>query len=364
MTLCSISYSLRRGCDNGTCKKCLEQEAWCARGRIERNLVVIAEIRATHCRGRQDTAEWILIPTAKDALLSDGRYAGCINVTFNGVFPLPWSTCFGTTRVAQWINPLPTRYIFQEQRSLVLVSSVATWSLQPWASGNDKLAKTLREVQQRAHSRAEAVADWISEQVSARQTIDDAFGKGVMNQISTVARGAHPFSVVALAIALVALVVAIATFVTVNPMLRILWAAIAAILFRGPRRCSYIDRTEDATNQVKVVSALKGKHKRIEYRARLTRNQTMETLDAQVTLVLHTTWKARLDYGPQQLTEFIYRSVRRGLLITEVVKCTTTSCDCSLNNDIEVAITNLWPTVTTLTTTSEQFDPDATLTHS
>ena len=83
----------------------------------------------------------------------------CINVTLNGVFPLPWSTCFGTTRVAQWINFLPTRYIHQEQRSLVLVIFVATWSLPPWASGNDELAKTLREVEQRAHSKAEAVAD-------------------------------------------------------------------------------------------------------------------------------------------------------------------------------------------------------------
>ena len=258
LTLCSIPYSLRCGCNNGQCKECLEQEAWFARGRIERNLVVIAELRSTPCRGRQDTAEWILITTAEDALLSDGRYAGCVNVTFNGVFTLPWSTCFGTTRVAQWINQLPTRYIPQEQRSLVLVSSVATCSLPPWASGNDKLAITLREVQQRAHSRAEAVAHCISEQVSARQTIDDASGKKAINQISTVARGSHPLSVVALAIALVALVVAIATFVTVNPMLRFFWVAIAAILFRGPLRCSYIDRT-DAGNQVKVVSALKGK---------------------------------------------------------------------------------------------------------
>ena len=72
---------------------------------------------------------------------------------------------------------------------------------------------------------------------------------------------------------------------------------------------------------------------------------------------------ARLDNGPQQLNEFIYGSVRRGLLITEVVKCTTTSCDCSLSDDIEVAITNLWPTVITLTTTFEQVDLDATLTH-
>ena len=76
------------------------------------------------------------------------------------------------------------------------------WSLPPWASGNDELAKTLREVQQRAHSRAEVVADWISEQESARQTIDDASGTGMIDQISSVARGSHPLSVVALAIAL------------------------------------------------------------------------------------------------------------------------------------------------------------------
>ena len=167
----------------------------------------------------------------------------------------------------------------------------------------------------------------------------------------------------ALAIALAALVIAMATFLTVNPMLRLFWAAIAAILFRGPLRCAYTDRTENAAIQVKVVSALKGKHKRIEYRARLTRNQTLETLETQVTLVLHTTGKAHLDYGPQQLTESTYGTVRRGLLITEVVKCTTTNCDCPLNDDIEVAITNLWPTSTTLTTTSEQVNPDATLTH-
>ena len=161
--------------------------------------------------------------------------------------------------MAQSINQLPTRYIPLEQRSFVLVSSAATWSLPPWASGNDELAKTLREVQQLAHSRAKAVADWISEQVSARQTIDDASGNREINQISTVARGAHPLLVVALAIALVALVVAIATFITVNPMLRFLWAAIAAILFRGPLRCFYTDRTEDEVNRVTVVSALKGK---------------------------------------------------------------------------------------------------------
>ena len=96
--------------------------------------------------------------------------------------------------------------------------------------------------------------------MSAHQTIDDSSGKGVINKISTVARSAHPVSVVALAIALAALVLAIATFVTVNPMLRLMWAAIAAILLRGPLRCVYKDNAEDTANQVKVVSALKGKH--------------------------------------------------------------------------------------------------------
>jgi len=129
ITLCSMPYSLRRGCEHGKCRECLKQDAWCTKSKIERNLVVIAELIATPCKGRENTAEWILLLTAEDALLSDTRYAGCLNITFDGVFPLPWSTCFGTTRVAQWINPLPTRYIAQEQRSLVLVSAVPTWSL-------------------------------------------------------------------------------------------------------------------------------------------------------------------------------------------------------------------------------------------
>ena len=194
--------------------------------------------------------------------------------------------------------------------------------------------------------------------------MDDTSSNEVINQISTVARGAHPLSVVALAIALAALVIAIATFVAVNSMYRLLWAAVETIFFCGTLLCFYTDRPEDATNQVKVVSALKGKHKRIEYRARLTRSHTLETLDTQVTLILHATGKAHLDFGPHQLTEYIYRSVRRGLFITEVGKCTTASCDCFLNDDIEVAITSLWPTATILTTTAEQVDPDATLTYS
>ena len=138
----------------------------------------------------------------------------------------------------------------------------------------------------------------------------------------------------------------------------------AAILFFGPLRCAYTDRFEDAANQVKVVSAIIGKHKRVEYRARLTQNQTLETLDTLVTMILHTSGKARLDYGPQQITEFTYGLVRRGLLFTDVVKETTTYCDCSFDDDIEVAITNLWLTTSFLSSTVEQVDLYATLTHS
>lgn len=72
--------------------------------------------------------------------------------------------------------------------------------------------------------------------MSARQTLDDVSSKGVINSLSTEARGAHPLSVVALAIVLVSLVVAIATFITVNPMLKLLWSAVAAILFRDQLR--------------------------------------------------------------------------------------------------------------------------------
>ena len=177
-------------------------------------------------------------------------------------------------------------------------------------------------------------------------------------------RGVHPLLVVALAVALIALAVAIATFVSKNFMLRLFWAAMETVLFRGPLRYTYTDHIKDAANQIKVVTALRGKHKRIELCARLTRNRTLETLETQVALILHTTGLARLNYGPQQITEFTYGSVRRGLLIIDIVKATTTNCDCCLNDDIKVAITNLWTTASILSTTPEQVDPDATLIHS
>ena len=57
LKLCSKPYSLRRGCNNGQCKECLKQEAWCARGRIEQNFVVIAKLGVTPCRCRQNISE-------------------------------------------------------------------------------------------------------------------------------------------------------------------------------------------------------------------------------------------------------------------------------------------------------------------
>ena len=53
----------------------------------------------------------------------------------------------------------------------------------------------------------------------------------------------------------------------------------AANLFCKPLRYAYTDRTEAAVNQVKFVRAIKRKHEGVKYRARLTRNQTLETLE-------------------------------------------------------------------------------------
>ena len=61
------------------------------------------------------------------------------------------------------------------------VSNVATKSLPAWDSSNDPLAKTLREVKQRTNSRAEGVADWINEQVLARQLVGIESNRGVIN---------------------------------------------------------------------------------------------------------------------------------------------------------------------------------------
>ena len=161
------------------------------------------------------------------ALISGGRSGGCIIVNFYGVFPLPWLpwlTCFETKQVAQWIIFLLIWYITQEQRSIVLIISVAIWFISQWASGNNKLTKTLCGVKQLAHLGAEAVSDWISEQVSASQSLSDKSNKEVITQINTKSRGFYLLSVVELAIALVALVVAIATYVSVNLILRLFWS--------------------------------------------------------------------------------------------------------------------------------------------
>ena len=269
----------------------------CRRKIIEQNLVVIAELLATLCKNRLGTAEWLLPLTAENVLYSDGWYTGCITVIFNKALPLPWSTCFGTRRVAQWIDLLPTQYIHQEQRSLVRISSVATWSFPPWASSTDELAKTLRKVQQHANSRAVAFANWTSEKVSARLSLSEESNKGVINQISTGSQGAYLLTVVALEIALVALALTIVSFVLVYPILRLFWAAMVAVLFNKPLRCTYTNHIEDAANRVRMVIALREKHKRIEYRACLTQYQTLKPLKRKVTLILHITGMARLGYG-------------------------------------------------------------------
>lgn len=113
-----------------------------------------------------------LSPTAKYELFLDGRYATSFDVPFNGVYPLPLSTCFGTTRVAQRLNPLLTRYVPQNVRCSVQVSPVHTWSLPSWALENDSPARTLREVQQRDMTKNKAVSSLLSKNFAARQDID------------------------------------------------------------------------------------------------------------------------------------------------------------------------------------------------
>ena len=92
------------------------------------------------------------------------------------------------------------------------------------------------------------------------------------------------------------------------------------------------------------MSALKGQHKRVEYRACKTRNQTLETLETQVSMIENTIGKACFDYGLQQITDFNYKFLRFRLFITDVVKSTTNNYDCCHNDDINFGIINLWPT--------------------
>ena len=86
-----------------------------------------------------------------------------------------------------------------------------------------------------------------------------------------------------LAIALVALVVAIAKFVSVTLIIKLFWAANKADLLCKLLRYTCTDRIEDAAYKVKVVTALKRKHKSVEYRYCLTRNQILKTLKTLVT---------------------------------------------------------------------------------
>ena len=362
LTLCSIPYSLRRGCENGHCKECLEQEAWCSKGRIERNIVVIAELNTAPCKGKEDTAGWILLPTAEDALLADGRYAGCLNVTFSGVYPLPWSTCFGTTQVAQWINPLPVRYVPQDLRTLVLVSAVASWSLPSWASGTDELSVTLREVQKRATDRAQVVSDWITDQLAARQAWDGSVQNGFTGSINYVSRGAHPFSIIALSFSLVSLLVASFGLLCQTTLWKVIIKSSCALVRRNPLLYAVGNRRTNITGtgteaNPGVVLALKGSHTRIEYYGQLVNHSRNSTVGTPITLILHSSGKAKLDYGPQKITQFLYGKHYRELLLTDIIRGPSSKCQCHLHDDIEIFIESIWPTAPTLEVTNNHTAP-------
>ena len=68
--------------------------------------------------------------------------------------------------------------------------------------------------------------------------------------------GFHLLSVVELAITIKALVETVAIIGSVNFMLRLFWAALAIVLFRGLLQYAYTNCTEVAAKQVKVVSKL------------------------------------------------------------------------------------------------------------
>ena len=133
--------------------------------------------------------------------------------------------------MAQWIIIRLIGFITQDKRSIVLIIFVATWFMSQWASNKNKHFTTLLEVQQLAHLQAKAVAEWINEQILASQSLSDEINNEVINLIPTKSESFYLFSVVEQAIALVALVVAIATFVSVNPILRLFWSATAAKIF-------------------------------------------------------------------------------------------------------------------------------------
>jgi hypothetical protein len=222
---------------------------------------------------------------------------------------------------------------------------VPTWSLPSWANGTDDLSKTLREVQQRAHARAEAVADWISEQVSARQTLDYETQNGVIHSLNSVAKGAHPLSVVALACSIVALLIATFALLALTPIFRLIWTTAIAVLKHTPLYCVCSStRVQESNN---VVSAHKGSHKKIIYRASLARAGTLESTDIPVALTLHTSGKAKIEHGPQRITEFVYGNYRRELFLASVVMGSTCKCECALNDDIEISIVNSWPSLST-----------------
>ena len=181
--------------------------------------------------------------------------------------------------------------------------------------------------------------------MSARQTLEHESQKGVLQRLNTVSKGAHPLSVVALSCALVALLIATFALLAVTPALRLIWSAILAIVRRHPLYCTYSMLTQQDSTPISVINAIKGTHERTEYTATLAHPGDLRPVDIHISLILHTSGKARIEHGAQRVTEFIYGSNRRLLLLTNITMGPTSTCDCPLNDDIEVSIPNFWPQV-------------------
>jgi hypothetical protein len=127
-----------------------------------------------------------------------------------------------------------------------------------------------------------------------------------------------------------------------RPIWRLLFSGCSNALKCHPLLCVY-NKFKEGSSALHVVSAWKGHHTRTEYRARLARPGTLEPMDTRVLLVLHTSGKASISFGPQSVTEFVYGKLHRELLLTEIMKGGSTKCDCAMNDDIEVSTTGLWP---------------------
>ena len=168
-------------------------------------------------------------------------------------------------------------------------------------------------------------------------------------------------TIIALACALLSLAISVISIITRHSIWRLLLTVIKSACrcnsilcaFKTPTNKSNANITGDDT---KITFAWQARHTKIEYRARLVRPESSDALDSRVLLTLHTSGKAKIDYGLQRITEFVYGTHRRELLLTEVVMGTSTTCDCSMNDDIEIIATGLWPTAPIIEDSNEEND--------